>query len=498
MTAYLNQAPQQVSITIASGSTSNTASINLVGANAFIIWQGTNTNQAAASGVSNSIYGYLQLTSTTQVTATRSGSNTDTLTIVGVVIDPTSNLVTGVQQGTIALNSAASNTALISSVSTSLSSVFFLGNSNSNTVAVATQDDCGVTLTNATTVTATTGTAGVTNRTVGYVVVTFAAGAINSIQQFANATTTNAATTNQTINPVVTANTFIAYGGLSTIANVYANCYGYLQLTSTTNVSYTVSTASTDSRTPYFTVIELKSSILKSIQRGTVTLNSVTSNTAAISLVDSTRAFVNLNFYNSNNAIRDRQLPDITLTSGTVVKASRSAAGTGTNVLGYEVLEFAINLSASGAITENKDTIANVSKETFSVSGAITEHKDIVVSAANAPIAHGSITENRDTATSTILETFKISATITENKDSVTSSVKENINAVSSITENKDIVNGVEANALHVSGTVRESGDRVSNLTFVIRNAVKLTGYIAKPTLTGYAINSATMTGSEQ
>lgn len=341
---YLAQAPQQVSITIASGSVTNTTTVGSpVSSKAFLMYQGSKTNQANASGVTNSEYGYLQLnTGTGVVTATRQGSNTDTLTLTGVVIDPTSNLVKSIEQGTIAVNSVLTNTfTLATPVNPGQSSVFYLGNTTDNTINDATTNNCGVRLSSdGTQVIADAGVAGTTNRTVGFVVVQWSAS--RQCQQLHNVNTTNATNTPNTISASDPNKTLIVYGG-STCSSSATNAagMGYLSMTSSTNVDYIVNTASANNRTPYFTAVEFASGVLsQNMQRGGISLASVTSNTATITSAATAHSICNFTGFNTNNAIRDRQLPAVTQTNATTITASRTAAGAGTNVIGYEVATF--------------------------------------------------------------------------------------------------------------------------------------------------------------
>lgn len=337
---YMASAPQEVSVTINSGSTSGTATITGVGANAFVLYQGTNTNQSASNSY-KSIHGYLQLTNSTTVTATRDSSNSDTLTIKGIVIDPTAALVQSVQQGTISLaGGATSNTATITSVNTARSVVFCLGLKSNSASNSAFAFETGLVLTNGTTVTATNAN-NADDIVVGYVVVQFAAGVINSLQKVSSSFTNNNAVSNHTISAVTMANTFLAYGGLETDTSDQ-NADGYLSLTSTTNVSYTVLQANTNTRTPYYTVVEFVGGVLNSLQRGNITLNSVTSNTATITSVNTAKAFSNFTGRTiDNGGFNNTTLSAEVLTNATTVTANKTSATSNEGVkIGYEVVEF--------------------------------------------------------------------------------------------------------------------------------------------------------------
>ncbi len=136
----------------------NTATISaVVLANSILIYDGAiysgNTVNTADG------YGQLVLTNTTTITGTR-GLNNDglVLTLYFTIIEFNAGVLnSAVQRGVITMTNSASTTATISSVVIAKSLVFFSGfSSDSNTIGRA---ECGLTLTNATTVTCTNGIA---------------------------------------------------------------------------------------------------------------------------------------------------------------------------------------------------------------------------------------------------------------------------------------------------------------------------------------------------
>lgn len=349
---YLNQAPQQVAVTIAAGQTSATATLpNAVGANAFIIWQGS-----TYTGTPNqfpSAMGYLQLTNSTTVTATRQSTTSD-LTLYGVVIDPKAALVTGIRQGTVNLSSSASATATITSVDTTRSAVFYLGSKSNQTGDTPNQSFDTVTLTNATTVTGQVSTAGTAN-VVAFVVVEFAAAAIQSRQQVTQTNSSTSSTTDTTISAVTMANTMLVYGGVRGGHNTALRTQGYFSLTSTTNVRFTIypGVGNSTTRNQNCTAIEFKSGVLSSMQRGTVGLSTgQTTNTATISSADPTKSIANFTgnypvivdgVVAITNGWFNQQQASLVQTNATTLTATKStiignAADTG--MVGYEVSVF--------------------------------------------------------------------------------------------------------------------------------------------------------------
>jgi len=89
------------------------------------------------------------------------------------------------------------------------------------------------------------------------------------------------------------------------------------------------------------TAVEFASSMVASVQRGSIALGGgVTSNTATISSVDPTRSVVVFLGNDSDTATIDRIFPKVELTNAATVTASRTS-GTGTIHVGFAVIEFA-------------------------------------------------------------------------------------------------------------------------------------------------------------
>lgn len=342
MAAYLNQAPQQVSITLGSTVTSNTATITAVGANAFLVYQGF-TCDATADNLQLDEFATGVLTNSTTVTVTRTtGVGSGVFNFV--VIDPTSSLVTGVQAGTIAITAATSNTATITSVDTTLSAVFFLGAKTTGTAFPTT--NAGVTLTNATTVTALVNTSpGALTTTVSYVVVTFATAAIQSIQQFVTTSTAASTTDTATITSVTTGNSFLVFGNFTSSAGGNggpAKFAFWRTLTNGTTVTMTRNNSTTETRTNYGAVVEFKTGVLNNIQRGSIVLSSVASNTATITSVATANSFCSYLGFQSAAAgsAPDTLWHKIALTNATTTTVTRNTAGSTSSTVGYEVVEF--------------------------------------------------------------------------------------------------------------------------------------------------------------
>ncbi len=327
-----------ISITIASGSTSNTQTITAVNtSNAALFYQGQ-TN--SANDTNTNAWAHLVLTNGTTVTATRNASTTTTVTVKGTVVEFTSAAIQSIQAGTITMTAVGSNTATISSVTTANSICIFLGQTATSNNTTLTNASSGVVLTNATTVTANRGnTAG--NATVSFMIVEFKAAVLNNIQPFAKTLTTSSLSDTQTITSVNTANTLLVWGGdYSQVSAVISALYEVV-LTNSTTLTFTRTGTSSTTKTINVTVLEFASSILNSMQRGT-TSNASTSATATITAVNTAKAFSNYVGFNTNAAANNyiETNSTVELTNSTTVTSRKASAGTSTSITSWEVPEF--------------------------------------------------------------------------------------------------------------------------------------------------------------
>jgi hypothetical protein len=165
-------------------------------------------------------------------------------------------------------------------------------------------------------------------------------GGIRSIQ--AGSIAINAAASNTaTIASVIVGNSVIIYGGHTT------NDVGTTRPVTTARVTLTNSTTVTATnglnsgiQTVTFTVIEFEPGVLRSVQRGTITVGASATETATITAVDTRKAAVIfLGFTIAAFASNDLVYPRLDLTNSTTVTATVALAG-GSTVVGYQVVEF--------------------------------------------------------------------------------------------------------------------------------------------------------------
>lgn len=335
---------QDFSCSVSSSSATGDATITSVTTSrAHCVWGGQ-TFSAVSTNATNYKF-YVQLTSSTNVRATRGTASANTAVVVGSVIEYTTAAISNMQQGTMALTaSAATVTATITSVTTTNSAVFNLG---SIALSSGTFSDYmfRVELTAATTVTGTRSSSSTDDETIGYVVCSFNTGILNSSTQAFTCTLTAASSNTAAVSAVTLAQTMTAYGAETNTAGVSVfDRLSWGQLTSTT--VYTVSRTSSSQNVIHAgTLIEFKAANINGVDRGTLTIaTSATTADATIGAISaSLTATTQLGWGNNLAAgeTTNAAICHVARTSTTNVRATRnSSSASSTSTLGYEVVEF--------------------------------------------------------------------------------------------------------------------------------------------------------------
>lgn len=333
---------QQFSINIPGGQLTKTATINsLTTNNAIIIYNGIlTTDTAPASG-----NGYLTLTNSTTVTATRNTSS-NACTIYGTVVEFSASAINvAVQYGTCVIaGSATSGTATINSVDTTMAGFFFLGYLTP-LGSFGTGSWSNIELTNSTTVTASRSFGSASGVTLGFCVVEFTSTVLQSSQQRSVTLTGTATSGTDTISSVTAANTILNYGGVNSSSSSAQQANHTLQLTNSTTVTFTRNGTTSATRIFKYNVLEFKSGVLSTnaVQRGTIALNSATTNTGIITSITAANASVNhLNVLTSDSGSQSAGdlNCDLVLTDGTTVTATKNLSTAATYTISFEVIEF--------------------------------------------------------------------------------------------------------------------------------------------------------------
>jgi hypothetical protein len=346
MTNYLTaQGVQQFSITITSGNTTGTATINAVGSGAFILFGGLNPS---ISNNPSESFAYLTLTNSTTVTATRNSGSSGTVVITGCIVDgdPT-NLINSVQYGTITIGMGASGTTTISSVTNANAAVHLLGWSSSNLSYAGTNENPVLSL-SGTTVTATTQSTSSAGIAVGFVVIEFKGSALNqSVQNVSATSSANIASWSATISSVNVNNAICIYAGsnIATVTTDLEEIKQYGSLTSSTVFTATVNTKVADAKTYNCSVVEFVSGLLAaSVQRSTTSI-AATSTSATSTITSTTPAQSAItwlgNIYASASNASSCAEGAVVLTNATTATVERNSdSAPGVLAGSWEVAEF--------------------------------------------------------------------------------------------------------------------------------------------------------------
>jgi len=343
---------QQMDLTIASSSATGTATITSVDTSRTAVFFSYNNAGAVRQTLGNidiaGTFCRVSLTNATTVTATRGSASAFSKDIVVTVVEYSAAAVDSVQQGTIAMtNGIVTATDTITSVTTSRSVALFNGDTISANVGDG-RARTSVSLTNATTVTATrgTGTASAHTTTSGYVVIEFAAGITDSVQEF-EVTISSGTSATATISSVDTSKTATFPGGMTTpqASNDMGHEYCYCALTNATTVTATKGASGGNTVTINGTMVEFADDIVNTIQRGVVTMagGDLTKDTT-ITAVDLSLSTVQaLGGTSTSTAAIDPEETYFTLefTSTTNIQSAIGDTGSGRNVIySYEVVEY--------------------------------------------------------------------------------------------------------------------------------------------------------------
>lgn len=331
---------QNIEITIPINATSATATITSVDTSrTLILYQGFTTTDTSTTW--RLISPRLELTNATTITAFRDTlSATNTVTVRAQVIEFTASTISRIQYGTVNVAaSTAAGTATITSVDTSRSVVFWLGQTNTTSASSLSTVISRIDLTNATTVSATRASVSTAVLTVGFCVVEFATGIVNSVQQRSITLTGSATTATDTISSVNTGRTLLIFNSASSSSSAVNNWFYHMQLTGSTSVLLTRTGTLTTSRTVNYTVLEFTSAVVNSLQRGTININSVTSADATITSVDTSRSILNFAGFSSNAGVTDERQASIRMVNSTTIRGQKNTAGTFASTVAYEAVQ---------------------------------------------------------------------------------------------------------------------------------------------------------------
>lgn len=284
---------QAFSITIASGATTGTATINSVSTTLTSLHFSGQYADLAGARDGRYHFSYLTQTNATTITATRNGTN-DNLVIKGYAIEWDAAFVKSVQMGTATITTTGTTaTAAISAVDLANSCIQWNGVSGS--IAGGSQSILTtVHLSSTTQVTATRTTGTSATVVTGFCVIEFQSGVLNSNTQAANPSKASGTSGDATISSVTAAQTWLVYGG-SFATQGWNNAYDvktYL-FDATTVRHVTNLTVASQARV---TAVEFKAAQVSAIQNvGSTELKDATNPYVDITVtsVDTTKSIVN-------------------------------------------------------------------------------------------------------------------------------------------------------------------------------------------------------------
>lgn len=297
----------------------------------------------------------------------------------GAIINSIQQLIITIPAG------ATSATGTITSVTTSRAYVHWQGTYGSASTFAAETCLASVTLTNATTVTATRAVSDASNSvTIVCSVVEFKAGVINRIQQGTIAIGSGATSNTAIITSVTTGNSFVHFQGQQFSATTddanFARCLGNLVLTNATTVTAARNTSSTSTLTVGYVVVEFVNSTILANSTQVATISS-SSGTAGASL--------------PNNNIVDT-LNTMTIYAGqtaTGVSTSKLNVGKACEIAGSSTIVSAIRATSTGNFSSSGGGTINLQLNIITfLSGTIKSKQ----------VREISITANNTTQTDTI------------------------------------------------------------------------------------------------
>lgn len=361
---------QYVTGTITSGNASIDVTISSISTSlTSIMWGGQIGNSGGAASRAQSLV-RAELINATTVRFTRGGTPSNTVECNVTLVTWSSSWVDTIQRGTIAIaNPATSNTATITSVTTSRSYVSLLGFSSTDTTAIDLTQAPIVVLTNATTVTASVNTTDPATLTASYEVVQFKSAVVRSVQYAEYSGTAAALSQDITISAVTTADCMVIPNG-QTIATDNRSLAFTSELLNTTTVRFTRgATTSTVSKVGV-TVVELVSAFLavENVSNAGYVTSSTTKDIPLAVPVDITKSFLtyqgfnttantnilslysDIKYKNASEATLTRQ-GTATLTAPNFKARSHSFAASATPLYVLSIQEFDINVGTGTSAT---------------------------------------------------------------------------------------------------------------------------------------------------
>lgn len=345
-TTYVSSV-QQVSIILNSttGTSANATIAAVDTSRAFIYYQGITTDEAGGNAAQFQKARVTLLNGTTVVANRFATDAAETLTVNATIIQPTSALVDFVQYGSITMGTLISANATITSAAASRTAIAYLGNSldigNNN----STTCDVRVFAASPTIVVGNSNTSATDANIVNFVAISYNPSVISNLQQqttvYTNAST---AVIGTTITSAATANSIIINGNFRSNGAGFGRSKIYYSLPTAVTANSTRSLTTATTLGISRTIVTFVPGVLKTVQRGTISLNGVTSANTAITGVNPNKAAANYLGFNTPDAAA---IPGpamnycrLTLVGSAAVAGLSAATSAFDRNLGYQVEEY--------------------------------------------------------------------------------------------------------------------------------------------------------------
>lgn len=283
---------------------------------------------------------------------------------------PTQRMIRKVQSFSVTLTGAASGTATIEAVDTTMAVIWWGGNIT-NATTTASQGYADVTLTNPTTITVTKNSA-TNNVTVKGYIVEYTNALVRSVQYGSISLGSGVTTNTATITAVSTATATLHYLGQTCNQSTVGSTSNPMTIVLTNSTTVTADRqGSTGTMTVNFCVVNWQPWAIKSIQQRVVTSTSAsTSFTDTITSVDMNNTIILYNGAFTSISTPASWMFSLQLTSATAVTLTRTGASGTTKTIKYTVLEFVPgvifnmqrNITALTSVTSNTTTVPNEKK----------------------------------------------------------------------------------------------------------------------------------------
>ena len=275
------------------------------------------------------------------MTAYRDTSDSDEPTVYGTVVEFTAAAVDSVQQGTVEIAFVnTSGTASISSVDTSRAALFYLGQTNTSSTTGSNALHGRIALSSATQIRADRDTASSAVVTMGYCVVEFASGVLDSLQTRSVTFNSNNTSETDSISSVDRSRSMLLNQGVSCINSTMTVFMYAMELTAADTVSFSRQVTSTSSRTINYQVLEFDADYVSAVQRGRLAVDSATSADATISSVDTSKTLVNHVGFSTDGSNTRERYAAAALQSATAVRGYRGIAAGTSSTVGWEAVSF--------------------------------------------------------------------------------------------------------------------------------------------------------------